>query len=91
MTACADKVAYLSEHLATNAATLHGFVHPACTDVEPYRCIPCSAEGGEVWHIGHQHIEAGQRCKSEPPVRPFIPRQPPRGSPARSTSRRKSN
>lgn len=79
MTGCAEKVPYASEFLATNAATLHTFVHPDCADVEPYRCRSCSTERAEVWHIGHQHIEAGRKCKTEPPVRPFIPRRPPAG------------
>ena len=79
VTGCAEKVAYASEHLASNAAVLHTFVHPECTDVEAYRCPSCSTAAEDVWHIGHRHFEAGRKCKSEPPVRPFRPRQPPRG------------
>lgn len=68
MTACADKVAYLSEYLASNAATLHFFVHPACRHVEAYHCKTCDG-----WHIGHLTPDAGDRCKAEPPVKPIRP------------------
>lgn len=67
MTACAEKIAYLSEHLATNAATLHGFVHPECPGIEAYACSTCSD-----WHIGHS--ERGAPCKTEKPVRPSWPK-----------------
>jgi hypothetical protein len=68
VTLCADKVAYLSEHLATNAATLHRFVHPDCPGIEPYSCPDCTS-----WHIGHP--VPGARCKSEEPVRPWWPKK----------------
>lgn len=61
MTSCGDKVAYLSEYLARNAATLHTFLHPACDDVRAYQC---PSSGGEHWHIGHQHRECGTACKA---------------------------
>lgn len=91
MTACscpADKVAYLSEYVATNAATLHGFMHPACHDVEPYRCTWCSEPGAEVWHIGHAHRDQGQRCKSEQIIRPPNTFSSKPSTPAKRTRRR---
>lgn len=74
MTACGDKVAYASEYLATNAATLHRFVHPDCTDVQPYLCRDNPNEP-EHWHIGHQHRTDGLVCKTEEPLRPKWPRR----------------
>lgn len=65
MTACEDKVVYLSEYLARNAATLHTFVHPDCHDVQAYRCPQCKA-----WHIGHQHRDRGEACKAAAAPRP---------------------
>lgn len=68
MTLCAEKVAYASEHLARNAATLHGFVHPDCPGIDAYHCPTCDA-----WHIGHP--VPGARCKTEPAVRPSWPKR----------------
>jgi hypothetical protein len=71
MTSCGDKVAYLSEYLAHNAAVLHTFLHPECTDVRAYPC-PASVRGGgdRHWHVGHKHKAAGERCKESVPNRP---------------------
>lgn len=67
MTACAEKVAYLSQYLATNAVTLHGFMHPDCPGIEAYPCHDCTD-----WHIGHPL--RGARCKTEAPLRPKWPK-----------------
>lgn len=71
MTSCEDKVAYLSEYLARNAATLHTFLHPECTDVRAFPC-PASVRGGgdRHWHIGHKHHDRGEACKAAALPRP---------------------
>lgn len=71
MTSCEDKVAYLSEYLAQNAAVLHTFLHPDCTDVRAFPC-PASVRGGgdRHWHIGHQHHDRGDACKAAAAPRP---------------------
>jgi hypothetical protein len=71
VTTCEDKVAYLSEYLAHNAAVLHTFLHPECTDVREYPC-PASVRGGgdRHWHIGHKHRDRGESCKATALPRP---------------------
>lgn len=60
-----EKVVYLSEAVATNAATLHAIPRPNCKGVEPY---PCRDEDGDIhWHIGHHSRADGDQCKAEYP------------------------
>ncbi|MDQ6524311.1 hypothetical protein RB608_11900 [Nocardioides sp. LHD-245] len=73
MTSCegcdTGKVAYLSEYLASNAATLHTFLHPECTDARAYPCSRGERRPGDRhWHVGHKHHSAGERCKQAPPI-----------------------
>lgn len=57
MTECLEKVAYLSEFVANNAAELHRMSHPGCVEIDAYAC-------GDHWHIGHHDRAAGEWCKA---------------------------
>lgn len=43
---CSTHLAYLSEYVARNAATLHAWTNPACPGVNVWPC-------GDHWHYGH--------------------------------------
>lgn len=76
---CFEKVAYLSEYLASNAVYLHKLIDPDCTDIGAYAC-------GDHWHIGHRHREAGDRCKASHVRSVQIPAQPQERSPVTEPS-----
>lgn len=63
-----DKVEYLSQMLADNAAELHKLSAPDCTTIAAYQC----PHDPEHWHIGHDGLTAEARakartCKAEHP------------------------
>lgn len=60
-----EKVDYLSQMLAENAAELHKLSAPECTTIAAYPC-------GDHFHIGHDGLTAEARakaraCKAEHP------------------------
>lgn len=52
---CADRVAYPSLEVATNAVYLHGLANLECAGVKAYEC-------GDHWHIGHLSRASSAAC-----------------------------